>query len=737
MAGEIFISYRRADEAWARLLHSQLRAEGVEAWYDAHVGAGQDWRISTAKALQASQIFVLLFSANAAQSSDIAKELAAAVFEKKLIVPVRLENIAPSGAFLYELASRNWVNAFENTEAKLAELAKGLAQMVRSGTQDESVLPFDRSDDRAALARNWLRTPILISALVIALTAASAVAAWLLWPARHWTVESSRPFISTLALEGEPAFSPDGKMLAYTSASDLQSHKIYVRNVAGGDGIKVTNDTYNDVSPAWSPDGTRLAYVATKPGEPCRIMVTGVPAGEARQVGRCTYAESTSISWQPGTSFLYYFDEAAPSNTVGRQETSTAVMLRTTSIIARLDLSSGEKLTLPKDPTNTILALEHLQCSPNGKSLLFVGAESASTDELRIRDLASGKEQVLGKIVIGGSAAWAEDSLSVLIATASGIGSQITAHPIDGAAPYPVYAAAVNVSHLATGMGGLLALETDPSRQNLARASAKQAIQPDLIDPANGKSWSPSFAPDGTLAFLSNRSGTNAVWVIKPGGTPKLLYDGGLSPLFRLAFSPDGKYLAMPIAREDGLTITILTVDGATMSSFFSPTLGFGSPTWTPDSKEVMYFDRRVVGHVRVDITNPARRHMAAPPLWGGVFYHGGHIYASRPNKPGYWQVGKEPKLVTDKYPISWGPPPALLGDDLLVPDFNAADGPQILAQPLAGGPDRVLGYAPGALAKTDRQESGMAVNPKTGEIIYVAAVQSDTNIDLLTMARH
>ncbi|HEX4271632.1 MAG TPA: toll/interleukin-1 receptor domain-containing protein [Rhizomicrobium sp.] len=51
MAGEIFISYRRADQAWARLLHTLLQAEGVEAWYDAaQVGAGQDWRIATAKA---------------------------------------------------------------------------------------------------------------------------------------------------------------------------------------------------------------------------------------------------------------------------------------------------------------------------------------------------------------------------------------------------------------------------------------------------------------------------------------------------------------------------------------------------------------------------------------------------------------------------------------------------------------------------------------------------------------
>ena len=82
MAGEIFISYRRADAGLGPIAARPLPAEGVEAWYDAHVGAGQDWRIATAQALEASKIFVLLFSSNAAQSSDIAKELAAAVLEK-------------------------------------------------------------------------------------------------------------------------------------------------------------------------------------------------------------------------------------------------------------------------------------------------------------------------------------------------------------------------------------------------------------------------------------------------------------------------------------------------------------------------------------------------------------------------------------------------------------------------------------------------------------------------------
>ena len=52
-------------------------------------------------------------------------------------------------------------------------------------------------------------------------------------------------------------------------------------------------------------------------------------------------------------------------------------------------------------------------------------------------------------------------------------------------------------------------------------------------------------------------------------------------------------------------------------------------------------------------------------------------------------------------------------------------------------GADRLLAYAPGAQAQFGILESGMAVNPKTGEVIYVASVQSDTNIDLLTLKKH
>ena len=131
MAGEIFIGYRRSDEPKARLLYTLLQQRGVEAWYDAHVTAGEDRRTATAKALDAASTFVLLFSQNGSPSDDIAKELTAATKKKKVIIPVRLTNIQLRDPFLYELIFRTWFDAFDDTPARLAELADKLVDLVK------------------------------------------------------------------------------------------------------------------------------------------------------------------------------------------------------------------------------------------------------------------------------------------------------------------------------------------------------------------------------------------------------------------------------------------------------------------------------------------------------------------------------------------------------------------------------------------------------------------------------
>ena len=53
-------------------------------------------------------------------------------------------------------------------------------------------------------------------------------------------------------------------------------------------------------------------------------------------------------------------------------------------------------------------------------------------------------------------------------------------------------------------------------------------------------------------------------------------------------------------------------------------------------------------------------------------------------------------RLVTSKYPAANHTPLAFLGDDVVVPEYDK-DTVRVFAQPLAGGPDRLIGYAPGA----------------------------------------
>lgn len=178
MAGDVFISYRRTDLAHARRLHDLLKAQGVDAWYDVQVGAGQDWRAATAAALSRSRIFVLLFSKAAAASEDIAKELAAATLSKKLIVPVRIEDVQPEGAFLYELASRNWIDAFEDTDARLGELAASLASVVRGGAGADGIVEFERRPP--ARKPGLPRRAILLGVGLVALLAILASAFTLL-----------------------------------------------------------------------------------------------------------------------------------------------------------------------------------------------------------------------------------------------------------------------------------------------------------------------------------------------------------------------------------------------------------------------------------------------------------------------------------------------------------------------------------------------------------------------------
>jgi len=566
--------------------------------------------------------------------------------------------------------------------------------------------------------RKWLW-----AAAPVAVIAIAAAAAWLLWPEPKWEVETSQPFLSSLEEEDEPAFSPDGTQLAYSSGTAM-THKIYVRSLAGGDSIKISTDDYDDSSPSWSSDGSHLVYVALEAGEPCRIMLATVPAGGVREVARCRKGNESSVAWQPGTRFIYFTDS---------QDNGIDGINR-----INLDTGARDTLTAPKHGV-----YGDLRCSPDGRWLLYIATGAPSgTNRVLVRDLISGQEKIVARILTTptglwhNSAAWSEDSKTVLVSVANGGGSEIAAFPLNGGESYKVYSSANPIGHLAAGRGGHLAAEANVSRKNLARASTAPVQQPDQLDIASGISFSPSFAQDGTMVFLSNRSGVDALWIKRPGKSPAILFDPEGDAPFRAAIAPDGRHIAVVnyvLNHENA--VRILTADGASSGYFSVSAMPIGFPTWTPDSKALVIFDEKSDRAVRVEIDNPAHRTPVAPPSWMSVTIRDNGTYAALVRKPGVWRIDGGEKLISAKYPRFFFPPLAFRGSDILIPDFSAEGGARFLAQPLSGGPDRVLAYAPGA--EDRRYQSSFAVNPTNGDVIYVASVVNDTNIDLLTLVRH
>jgi Tol biopolymer transport system component len=555
----------------------------------------------------------------------------------------------------------------------------------------------------------WLRRV----GLVLFLSALAIAPVWYIWPHPHWTVQSSRNLMPSLESETSPRISPNGSMLAYVANGQRGHGRIYIRNFQGGTPQAISPPDEDASSPAWASDSTHLAYVvAGRKGVPCRIMITTFPGGIAFGAGKCRKVETTAIVWQPASPYLFIEDDMLPSfGALFRLNTETAQL---------------EPVTTPPASKGDGGA----RVSPDGKFLAYLRGGSFR-QTLRLRLLTSGEERELPCDPDTVSIDWTQDSRTLLTSTASQMGGEILAQPIDGGHAYRVYASATPPGEISTGPNGMLALEFDEGDTSLARAHATRLDEPDIIDPAAGSAdWS-AFAPDGTLAFVSNRSGRVALWIRKPGGQPIELRSGDAKDIERPVWSPDGSRIAFAEIWKGQITIHVITAQGENVVAFSVPSIGFGMPNWTPDGAHLMLFDRRILGVVRVDLHNPDRREPLNTGVWDSVNYRNGATYGTLWTKPGIWQLDGAPRLITQAYPTMRRQRMAFVGDDVLLPGPNDGHTLQIMAQPLKGGPARLAYYAPSA-----EPDTPFAVDPRTGDVIYIAAAAIESHIDLLTLAR-
>jgi Tol biopolymer transport system component len=69
----------------------------------------------------------------------------------------------------------------------------------------------------------------------------------------------------TEAASYDPAWSPDGRLIAFVSERDGNA-ELYVMNADGTNPRRLTDHTAVDRDPAWSPDGTRIAFSSERDG---------------------------------------------------------------------------------------------------------------------------------------------------------------------------------------------------------------------------------------------------------------------------------------------------------------------------------------------------------------------------------------------------------------------------------------------------------------------------------------
>ena len=121
MSHQVFISYSSKDKKFAEKIYSFLQDQGISCWISSKdIPAGADYQVCVVEAINQAQIVLLIFSANANSSNEIAKELSLA--SKKVLIPTRIEDVIPEGAFQYQLSNRQFIDLFEDFDSRLQEL---------------------------------------------------------------------------------------------------------------------------------------------------------------------------------------------------------------------------------------------------------------------------------------------------------------------------------------------------------------------------------------------------------------------------------------------------------------------------------------------------------------------------------------------------------------------------------------------------------------------------------------
>lgn len=412
--------------------------------------------------------------------------------------------------------------------------------------------------------------------------------------ANNRSLAGSRPLTAPTGIFSWPAFSPDGSKLAYTwrtTAGDDPG--IYIQNINNSERTRITASKGRDFSPAWSPDGNRLAYFHTEgdPSLPFQLMLVDLirPSfhREVASISSFTSAfrNAPSLNWSRDGKWLL---------TTDREDGDDSLSL------FLIDPMTGQKQRLTHAPPRAVD--DNANFSPDGNSIAFRRSFGSSLDDVFIIPLHGAEPRRLAfeKHCIIDGLAWNPDGRSVIVSSslATSVGS-LWRLPIDGGGPVPITAPLIHISSPAISAQARRLAYVDRVR-NIStwrmstdgHGSAAQFIASSFLDSAA------DYSPDGKfIAFRSDRSGVNEIWICRSDGTGlrKITsFNGPMTGSPR--WSPDSQWLAFDSRAAGRADIYLLKVSDNIPVRVTTEGAGDSDsvvPNWSADGQSIYFSSNR------------------------------------------------------------------------------------------------------------------------------------------------
>ena len=177
-----------------------------------------------------------------------------------------------------------------------------------------------------------------------------------------------------------PAWSPDGKQLAYVSFEKKQA-QIYINDVASGQRELVSHYDGINGAPSWSPDGKQLALVLSKSGQP-KIYTLDLQTKQLRQV-TSGWSIDTEPVWTRDGKSIYFTSDRGGSPQIYQVNLADEHVQRVTfdgrfNARASLSAEGDEMVVLHRDGSGFNVALYDI-ASGEMRSLTNAGHNQSPT----------------------------------------------------------------------------------------------------------------------------------------------------------------------------------------------------------------------------------------------------------------------------------------------------------------------------------------------------------------------